>query len=121
VSANVAHQHKSSAVIAANRHGGGMITAELVAEEMHVMVRGDVRALCRVVENLQRAQESAARIYGLSARRVRAYWGREVKCVPAHEADSIRAARLHVARLLQQRLNSELADFQSQLVDLEQT
>jgi hypothetical protein len=117
VSADVPRKNDLSADVPAGHGGAGMITSQMVAAEMRDTVRAHVRILC--TENLQRAQEAASRIYGMSARRVRAYWNNEIKTVPAHEADSIRAAKVHIAKIKQQKLNAELLEIEALLKQIE--
>jgi len=117
VAANQPHSTASCAVITANLEDPSVHTADAVALEMHQTVRAHVAM--HHTGSMKRAWEMVARRYGLTSRRVRAYWGGEVRKVPAHEADAIRAARRAIIRERQRLLDHEQEMLQMRLAELE--
>jgi hypothetical protein len=106
-----------AAGITAIQEDASMHTADAVALEMRETVRGHVSLYND--GSLKQAWDRVARRYGMTARRVRAYWGGEIKTVPAHEADAIRAAKRAIIRERQKLLNLELETLQLRLDALE--
>ena len=95
-----------------------MITADSIRSEITSHVQEAVRAHddgC----GLTIAQHRVARVYQMTARRVRAYFHGEVKVVPAHEADRVRLHRKAILKERQQILNNELAVLQMRLAQLD--
>jgi hypothetical protein len=74
---------------------------------------GIVRSTIELHRNgasLKQAMAAASRTLGLSVRRVRAYRHNEVRLVPAHEADGLRALYRAVLEARQRRLSAELEE-----------
>lgn len=95
-----------------------LMTADAIRSEITCHVQEAVRANddgCGLVI----AQERVARLYQMTARRVRAYWHQEIKIVPAHEADRVRAHRRAILRERQKLLNHKLETLQMRLAQLE--
>lgn len=92
-------------------------TAEQVMAEMSGVLHdaaGDVRP----GDSIQTLITRAARALGIDCGRAKRLWYREVKVIPAHEADNLRAwHRQHLARRAD-RLNAELALLQARLASL---
>jgi hypothetical protein len=93
-------------------------THDAVATELSGIVRcaaGDVRPGDSISTLIVRA----ARALGLECGRAKRLWYRELRVIPAHEADNLRAwHRQHLARRVD-RLNAELVQLQAQLAMLE--
>ena len=94
-----------------------MHTAEAVQIEMRETVRFHVSL--HKEHGLKRAMGLVGLRYGMTARRVRAYWGGEVRTVPAHEADAIRAAKRAILREKQRIMDHELETLQMRLAQLD--
>lgn len=67
-----------------------MSPARAVLEECQTAVRAVVQAERGRSGSVKQAVLLAARRFGLTERRVEAYWWGEANAVPAHEADAIR-------------------------------
>jgi hypothetical protein len=94
----------------------------VTADSVRIEIMGHVKEAVRANDDgcgLVIAWERTARLYQMTARRVRAYWHEEVKVVPAHEADRVRAHRKAILRERQKLLNHELETLQMRLAQLE--
>jgi len=95
-----------------------IITADSIRMEITGHVKEAVLAHddgCGVVI----AWDRVARLYQMTARRVRAYWYGQVNVVPAHEADRVRAHRKAILRERHKIVNQELEMLQMRLAELE--
>ncbi|MBV1835633.1 hypothetical protein [Acetobacter estunensis] len=83
------------------------MSGSTLTDQFQDMVREEVAE--RRASGLKGAFREVARIFGLTERRVRAAWNRELRSVRAEEWEAVRTRRLASLRARQEHIAAELA------------